>query len=73
MALLDAKSTIGERMVNKKVAGDGVIDLCGQWGGKTRYRFKALSDELNLKRYPSYYDGKHLRLEWHALHNRIVC
>ena len=58
VALLEAKSAIGGRMVNKKVAGDGVIDLGGQWGGKTHYRFEALSDELNLKRYPSYYDGK---------------
>ena len=32
VALLEAKSAIGGRMVNKKVAGDGVIDLGGQWG-----------------------------------------
>ena len=35
-----------------------MIDLGGQWGGNTQYLFGALSDELNLKRYRSYYDGK---------------
>ena len=58
VALLEAKSIVGGRMVNKKVAGDGVIDLGGQWGGKTHYLFRALSDELNLKRYPTCYDGE---------------
>ena len=58
VTLLEAKSTIGGRMVNQKVAGGGVIDLGGQWGGKTHYRLEALSDELKLKRYPSYYEGK---------------
>ena len=58
VAVLEAKGRIGGRMVNQKVAGDGVIDLGGQWGGKTHYRLEALTDELNLKRYPSYYDGK---------------
>ena len=54
VAVLEAKGRIGGRMVNQKVAGDGVIDLGGQWGGKTHYRLEALSDELNLKRYPAY-------------------
>lgn len=58
VTLLEAKDRIGGRMVNQGVAGDGVIDLGGQWGGKTQYRFEALTDELGLKRYPSYYDGK---------------
>lgn len=56
--LLEAKARIGGRMVNQSVAGNGVIDLGGQWGGKTHKRFEALTDELGLKRYPSYYDGK---------------
>ena len=56
--LLEAKDHIGGRMVNQRVAGNGVIDLGGQWGGKTHHRFRALTDELGLKRYPSYYDGK---------------
>ena len=56
--LLEAKSRIGGRMANQDVAGGGVIDLGGQWGGKTHHRFAALADELGLKRYPSYYDGQ---------------
>ena len=56
--LLEAQSRIGGRMVNQAVAGGGVIDLGGQWGGKTHHRFAALADELGLQRYPSYYDGK---------------
>ena len=35
-----------------------MIDLGGQWGGKTHHLFRALSDELNLKRYPTCYDGE---------------
>ena len=35
VALLEAKSIISGRMANEKVAGDCVIDLGGQWGGKT--------------------------------------
>ena len=58
MRVLEAKSRIGGRMVNQATAGNGVIDLGGQWGGKTHHRLKALTDELGLKRYPSYYDGK---------------
>ena len=56
--LLEAKSHVGGRMVNQRVAGNGVIDLGGQWGGKTHHRFAALTDELGLKRYPSFYEGK---------------
>ena len=37
--LLEAKDHIGGRMVNQRVAGNGVIDLGGQWGGKTHHRF----------------------------------
>ena len=34
-AVLEAKGRIGGgRMINQKVAGDGVIDLGGQWGGE---------------------------------------
>lgn len=56
--VLEAKDHIGGRMVNQRVAGDGVIDLGGQWGGKTHHRFAALADELKLNRYPSFYDGQ---------------
>ena len=34
VAVLEAKGRIGGRMVNQKVAGDGVINLGGQWGGE---------------------------------------
>ena len=56
--LLEAKDHVGGRMVSQRVAGNGVIDLGGQWGGKTHHRFLDLTDELGLKRYPSYYNGK---------------
>lgn len=32
VAVLEAKGRTGGRMVNQKVAGDGVIDLGSQWG-----------------------------------------
>ena len=34
--LLEAKNQIGGRMVNQRVAGNGVVDLGGQWGGYTQ-------------------------------------
>ena len=33
VAVLEAKGRFGGRMINQKVAEDGVIDLGGQWGG----------------------------------------
>ena len=56
--LLEAKNQIGGRMVNQRVAGNGVVDLGGQWGGYTHKRLADLADELGLKRYPAYYKGK---------------
>ncbi|MEC8441273.1 MAG: FAD-dependent oxidoreductase [Cyanobacteriota bacterium] len=57
VAVLEAKGRTGGRMVNQKVAGDGVIDLGSQWG-ETHYRLEALSDELNGQVYS----------EWKLIH-----
>ena len=50
-----------------------MIDLGGQWGGNTQYLFGALSDELNLKRYRSYYDGKGVFVCTGTPHTTSLC
>jgi monoamine oxidase len=44
-------------MVNFATANGSVVDLGGQWGGASHHRFAALTDELSLTRFPSYYQG----------------
>ena len=56
--ILEARATTGGRMIRQTTKTGAVIDLGGQWGGATHHRFQALVDELNIKTFPSYYDGK---------------
>lgn len=56
--ILEARSRTGGRMIRQTTKTGAVIDLGGQWGGATHHRFKSLVDELNIKTFPSYYEGK---------------
>ena len=56
--VLEARSRVGGRMFNQITPSGGIIDLGGQWGGKTHYRLESLTDELGLQRHPSFYKGK---------------
>ena len=56
--VLEARSRVGGRMFNQITPSGGIIDLGGQWGGKTHYRLESLTDELGLQRHPSFYEGK---------------
>jgi len=58
VVVLEALSRVGGRMVRRSVAEGGWVDLGGQWAGPTQHRLLALSDELGLKRFPSYYGGE---------------
>lgn len=56
--ILEARARTGGRMIRQTTKTGAVIDLGGQWGGATHHRFESLVDELNIKTFPSYYDGK---------------
>ena len=61
--ILEARERTGGRMIRQTTRTGAVIDLGGQWGGATHHRFQALVDELGIKTFPSYYDGKGV-LHW---------
>ena len=56
--VLEARCRVGGRMFNQITPSGGIIDLGGQWGGKTHHRLESLTDELGLQRHPSFFDGK---------------
>ena len=45
-------------MFNQIAPSGGIIDFGGQWSGKTHYRLESLTDELGLRRRPSFHEGK---------------
>ena len=45
-------------MFNQITSSGGVIDIGGQWGGKTHYRLESLTEELGLQRRPGFHEGK---------------
>lgn len=61
--ILEARERTGGRMIRQTTRTGAVIDLGGQWGGATHHRFQTLVDELGIKTFPSYYDGKGV-LHW---------
>lgn len=56
--ILEARNRTGGRMIRRKTKTGAVIDLGGQWGGATHHRFQSLVEELGIKTFPCYYDGK---------------
>lgn len=56
--ILEARDRTGGRMTRRKTKTGAVIDLGGQWGGATHHRFQSLVEELGIKTFPCYYDGK---------------
>ena len=56
--VIEARCRVGGRMFNQITPSGGIIDLGGQWGGKTHHRLESLTDELGLERHPSFFDGK---------------
>lgn len=57
VALLEARTRVGGRMVSARTSDGSIVDLGGQWGGASHHRFAALVEELGLERFPSHYDG----------------
>jgi monoamine oxidase len=63
VTVLEARDRVGGRLVSAPTLGGARVELGGQWGGATHHRFRALSEELGLRRFPSYYDGASV-LHW---------
>jgi monoamine oxidase len=62
VTVLEARDRVGGRMVSRPTLHGARVELGGQWGGATHHRFAALSDELGLRRFPTYSEGRSV---WH--------
>lgn len=58
VGLLEARDRIGGRLQSLTTASGTVVDLGGQWGGPTHHRLASLLEDLQLQRFPTYYDGE---------------
>jgi monoamine oxidase len=58
VVVLEARHRVGGRMVRQPVIEGGYADLGGQWVGPTQTAILALADELGVRRFPSYHDGR---------------
>ena len=56
--LLEARDRIGGRLESYTTASGTVVDLGGQWVGATHHRMNSLLEDLQLRRFPSFYDGE---------------
>ena len=56
--VLEAQERIGGRCHRMQTINNWWLDLGGQWMGQTHHLFKALANELGIKTFDSYFDGK---------------
>ncbi|HEY2794899.1 MAG TPA: FAD-dependent oxidoreductase [Micromonosporaceae bacterium] len=60
VAVLEARDRVGGRTVNRPIPGtDQVIEMGGQWIGPTQHEALRLVQDLGLRLYPTYDEGKH--------------
>lgn len=59
--VLEANNRIGGRMHLQKTIEGGVLDMGGQWVGDTQTAIVGLLDELGIKRFISYEDGRSIQ------------
>jgi monoamine oxidase len=55
--VLEARDRAGGRLHSRPTSLGAVVDLGGQWMGRTHHRLAALLEELQLRPFPSYYEG----------------
>jgi len=67
--VLEAQERIGGRCHRMQTINNWWLDLGGQWMGQTHHLFKALANELGIKTFDSYFDGKTV-LIWNG--NRVA-
>ena len=56
--VLESQERIGGRCHRMQTINNWWLDLGGQWMGQTHHLFKALANELGIKTFDSYFDGK---------------
>jgi monoamine oxidase len=66
IALYEAKDRVGGRLFNQNLSGGGVVDGGGSWVGPQQTSILALLDELGIKIWPQYTDGRHI-LIWQGV------
>ncbi|MBL1211055.1 flavin monoamine oxidase family protein [Geminocystis sp. GBBB08] len=60
--VIEAQNRIGGRMYGEYLPSGQWIDRGGQWVGPTQDRFLALLDEYNIRRFPTFSEGKKVLL-----------
>jgi len=58
VVVLEARDRVGGRILNHDIGHGKVVEIGGQWVGPTQDRVLALIDELGLKTFDTYVDGK---------------
>lgn len=58
VVVLEARDRVGGRLLNGQLPGGGPIEVGGQWVGPGQDRVLALIDELGLRTYPTFVDGR---------------
>lgn len=58
VVVLEARDRVGGRTLNHEIGGGEIVEIGGQWVGPTQDRVLALIDELGLKTFDTYVDGK---------------
>ena len=56
--VLEARDRVGGRTLNRDIGRGEIVEIGGQWVGPTQDRVLALIDELGLKTFDTYIDGK---------------
>ncbi len=58
VVVLEARDRVGGRTLNRDIGHGEIVEIGGQWVGPTQDRVLALIDELGLKTFDTYIDGK---------------
>jgi len=58
VVVLEARDHVGGRMVRVPVVEGGWVDLGGQWIGPTQGPIAAVANQLSVKTFPWYHEGK---------------
>lgn len=58
--VVEARQRVGGRLLNEEIGDGKVVEVGGQWIGPTQERIATLADELGVKTFPTYDEGRHL-------------
>ncbi|MGI8632722.1 MAG: flavin monoamine oxidase family protein [Solirubrobacterales bacterium] len=60
VVVLEARDRVGGRVCDRRLDGDGVLELGGQWLGPGQDRIAALAREQGVGTFPTWEEGDHL-------------